>query len=784
MQKVVKHTAASVFLGSLCLVAQAQGPLTGEKLEQRVQELLSQMTLEEKCRLSYAQSKFSSPGVPRLGVPELWTSDGPHGVRMEINWNDWGHSHWTNDSVTVFPALTCLAATWNPDMALLYGQSVGEEARYRKKNVLLGPGVNIYRTPLNGRNFEYMGEDPYLSSEMCVPYIIGLQQNGVGACLKHYILNDQEEYRGHVDVRVSDRALYEIYLPAFKAAVQRANVWSIMGSYNCYKGQHNTHNDILINKILKGEFGFKGAIISDWGATHDTREAALCGLDLEMGSYTNGLTSESKGFTYEDYYLGKAYLQMCKRGEIPDSVINDKAARMLRLLLQTSPNAQLAPGVKPSGALNSPEHLAAARAIGDEGVVLLKNGGVLKGHKPAKGACTEALLPIDVKRYKKILVVGENAVRCLSEGGGSSELKPRDEVSPLRGLKARFGAETTIEYAEGYVSGPSMYGRIIEIPTSRYDSLRADAVAKAKEADLIIYIGGLNKNHFQDCEGGDRLGYELPFHQDELINALLDVQPRMVMVLISGNAVEMPWIDRVPSLVQSWYVGSQAGPVLADILSGDVNPSGKTVFSYPVRLEDCPAHYYGLSSYPGVHPDSLSFYNEKNPGKRNTSANSRSHHGKGNEAQVYAEDIFVGYRWYDTMGKGKDKWADKRIHLLFPFGYGLSYTTFQYGKPSIDGTRVTVAVKNTGSVAGKEVVQFYVGDDQASVKRPRKELKYFKKVSLAPGEEKTVTYDIKPEDLKFFDEAKHDWVSEPGTFHIYVCASSADERGSVVYELK
>ena len=733
------------FLATLLLICSistvsAQTPVymdDAQLIEARVKDALSRMTLEEKVALCHAQSKFSSAGVPRLGIPELWMSDGPHGVRAEINWNDWGYANWTNDSITAFPALTCLAATWNPDMSAKYGKAIGEEARYREKDVLLGPGVNIYRTPMNGRNFEYMGEDPYLASVMCVPYIQELQKNGVAACVKHYALNNQELWRGHIDVNLSDRALHEIYLPAFKAAVEEGGAWSIMGAYNKIRGQHACHNDFTLNKILKGDWKFDGCVITDWGGAHDTYEAAVNGLDIEMGSYTNGLTSESV-FTYNDYYLANPYLQMLKDGKVPMSTIDDKASRILRLIFRTAMNRQ-----KPYGSVATEEHYAAAREIGNEGIVLLKNAPVVK-----KGA---PLLPIDAAKYQNILVVGDNAVRLLNQGGGSSELKVKDMVSPLDGLRAAYGDK--VAYAKGYAAGRPMYGRADEIPQNVVDSLRAEAVEMAKKADLVVLVGGLNKNHFQDCEGGDRLEYGLPFGQDELIEALLGVNKNLVLVLLSGNAVEMPWVSRVPAIVQGWYLGSMGGKSLADILSGAVNPSGKLPFSFPAKLTDCGAHAFDELSYPG---DSIK--------------------------QEYKEDILVGYRWHDT----------KKIPALFPFGHGLSYTTFTYGKPvasakamAADGTlTVTVAVKNTGSIAGKEIVQLYVGDDKCSVLRPVKELKHFAKVGLAPGEEKSVTFTLTPDDLKFYDEASAAWKYEPGKFKAYVCASSADVRGVVSFEVQ
>lgn len=734
-----KQLFATLLFACSVTTLQAQTPIyldDTQPIESRVKDALNRMTLEEKVALCHAQSKFSSAGVPRLGIPEIWMSDGPHGVRAEINWNDWGYANWTNDSITAFPALTCLAATWNPEMSAQYGKAIGEEARYRKKDVLLGPGINIYRTPLNGRNFEYMGEDPYLAGVMCVPYIQEIQKNGVAVSVKHYALNNQELWRGHIDVELSDRALHEIYLPAFKAAVQQGGAWTVMGAYNKVRGQHACHNELLLQKILKGDWGFDGVVVTDWGGAHDTYEAAMNGLDIEMGSYTNGLTSES-AFTFDDYYLAHPYLKMLKEGKVPVATIEDKASRILRLIFRTAMNRR-----KPYGSMTTEAHYAAAREIGNEGIVLLKNAPVEK-----KGA---PLLPIDAAKYQRILVVGDNAVRLLNQGGGSSELKVKEMVSPLDGLRAAYGEKVC--YARGYAAGRPMYGNVEEIPQTVVDSLRAEAVAMAKEADLVILIGGLNKNHLQDCEAGDRVEYGLPFGQDELIEDLIGVNKNLVLVLLSGNAVELPWIDRIPAIVQGWYLGSMGGQSLADVLSGAVNPSGKLPFSFPAKLADCGAHAFDALSYPG---DSI--------------------------RQVYKEDILVGYRWHDT----------KKIPALFPFGHGLSYTTFTYGKPvasartlASDGSlTVKVAVKNTGAVAGKEVVQLYIGDDKCSVLRPVKELKHFQKVALAPGEEKTVTFAITPDDLKFYDETRGGWTMEPGKFSVYVGASSADIKGKLTFEL-
>lgn len=705
-----------------------------QPIELRVKDALKRMTLEEKTRLSYAQGKFSSPGCPRLGIPELWMSDGPHGVRAEINWNNWGYAGWTSDSCTAFPALTCLAASWNPQLAHKYGKAIGEEARYRKKDVLLGPGVNIYRTPLNGRNFEYLGEDPYLASQMCVPYIQGVQENGVAACVKHYALNNQELWRGHIDVQVSDRALREIYLPAFRAAVQQGHVWSIMGSYNKVRGTHATHHELLNNKILKDEWGFDGCVITDWGAAHDTYQAAMYGLDIEMGSYTNGLTTESE-FGYDDYYLGKNYLKMIKDKKIPMNIVDEKAGRVLKLIFRTAMNSH-----RKFGSMNSTEHENTAYEIATEGIVLLKNDK-LKKQVP--------LLPINEKLYRKILVVGDNATRNLMQGGGSSELKVQKAISPLDALKQHFGDK--VFFAQGYAAGKPIYGGIEQISQSTIDSLRNDAVHKAQTADLVIFIGGLNKNHNQDCEGGDRISYSLPFEQDKLISELSEANKNLIAVIISGNAVEIPWINDVPSIIQSWYLGSIGGNALADVLTGKVCPSGKLPFSYPKKLEDCPAHHFGSISYPG---DSI--------------------------RQEYKEDILVGYRWYDT----------KNIKPLFPFGYGMSYTTFDYGKAQIsqkhmknnETLEISLKIKNTGNLKGKEVVQLYIGDEKCSLLRPTKELKKFIKVDLNPGEEKNISFNINAEDLKFYDNRVQKWIVEPGKFKAYIGSSSADIRNIIEFE--
>ena len=706
-----------------------------QPIEKRVEDALSRMTLEEKVAILHAQSKFSSAGVPRLGIPEVWCTDGPHGIRPEVLWDEWDQAGWTNDSCTAFPALTCLAATWNPEMSALYGKSIGEEARYREKDILLGPGVNIYRTPLNGRNFEYMGEDPYLSSRMVVPYIEEVQKNGVAACVKHFALNNQEAHRHGIDVEVDDRALNEIYLPAFKAAVQEGGAWAVMGAYNKYKGEHCCHNRYLLNDILKRDWAFDGVVVSDWGGTHDTKQAAENGLDMEFGSWTDGLSWGASN-AYDNYYLAAPYLDMLRKGEASTATLDDKARRVLRLIFRTAMNTR-----KPFGSLNSPEHLAAARRIAGEGMVLLKNEG--------------GVLPIDLGRAKTIAVVGENAIKMMTVGGGSSSLKVRHEYTPLEGIRAAAAGKAEVIYERGYVGDVTGdYNGVKtgqDLSESRSEAqLIADAAAAARKADAVIFVGGLNKSNHQDCEGDDRLQYGLPYAQDKVIGALAEANPNLAVVIVSGNAVAMPWIDRVPAVLEAWFSGSEAGNALADVVFGAVNPSGKLPFTFPVRLEDNGAH--ALGEYPGA------------------------------DKVKYNESIFVGYRWHDK----------EQLKPLFAFGHGLSYTAFAVGNVKADRTtrapngsiRISADVTNTGDRAGAEVVQLYIGDEQSSLPRPVKELKGFQKVSLNPGQTQTVTFEITPGMLQYYDDAKGAWVAEPGAFTAYVGAASDDIRGTVEFELK
>lgn len=753
----MKHFILSCAL-SMAAIATSSAQQTGQlpvyldntkPVEQRINDAIARMTLQEKIRIIHAQSKFSSAGVPRLGFPDFWTDDGPHGVRPDVLWDEWEQAGQTNDSCVAFPALTCLAASWNPQMSRIYGESLGEEALYRGKDMILGPGVNIYRTPLNGRNFEYMGEDPYLASIMVVPYIQGLQSKGVSACVKHYCLNNDEEYRHQVNVIVSDRALHEIYLPAFKAAVEKGKTWGIMGAYNLYKNEHNCHNQWTLNKILKGDWKYDGVVVSDWGGAHDTDQAVKNGLDIEFGTWTNGLTMGASN-AYDNYYLAVPYIKGIQEGKYTTKELDEKVRRVLRLFYRTTMNPN-----RPHGFLCSESHYAAARQIAEEGIVLLQN----KNH----------VLPINTQKAQRVLVVGENAVKMMTVGGGSSSLKVQREISPLDGLKSRLEKDNVeVEFARGYVGDVSgnyngvTTGQNLEDKRSEAE-LIAEAVGKAKHADYVVMFGGLNKSDYQDCEGHDRKQLELPYAQDKLIEALAKANKNFIYVNISGNAVAMPWKEKVAGIIQGWYIGSESGEALASILTGDKNPSGKLPFTWVNALQEVGAH--ALNTYPGTW---------RKEGGAKTEGNIID--------EEYKEGIYVGYRWNDK----------KNIKPAFAFGHGLSYTQFAISNlrsdknlmNQNDSITFTVNVKNTGKRAGAETIQLYIHDVKASVDRPYKELKGFQKVYLQPGESKNVNITINKQALSFYDETAASWKAEAGKFEALVGNASDQLKLKKAFELK
>ena len=665
-------------------------------LETRAEDLLSRLTLEEKISIIHADSKFTTAAIPRLGIPRRWMSDGPHGVREDVGPDTWQAAGHTDDFSTAMPAGICLAATWNPDLGFSEGEAIGQEARERGKDIMLGPGVNILRTPLCGRNFEYLGEDPFLSSRMAVGYIRGAQSQDISSCVKHFALNNQEFQRGSINVDVDERTLHEIYLPAFKAAVQEAGVWSVMGSYNQFRGQHCCENDNLLNKVLKDEWGFKGLVMSDWAGVHDTREAVLNGLDLEMGTERN----------YNDFYLAQPYLDGLKSGAFTPAGLDDKVRRNLRVMIAT----HVLDADRKPGSLNTAAHETVARRVAEEGIVLLKN----ENHA----------LPLDAKTIKTIAVIGENATRLHAHGGDSSGIKAFYEITPLQGILSRAGKTMNVIYSEGYQRNGGA-------------DLADRAIAAAKAADAVIYIGGLNHDKGFDCEGADRTSLKLPYGQDGLIQRIVAANPKTIVVL-EGTMVEMDsWLGQVPAVLQAWYPGMEAGNALARVLFGDVNPSGKLPATFPKRLEDSPAH--ALGNYPGT-----------------------------NGTVTYAEGLLVGYRWFEA----------KKIEPLFPFGFGLSYTTFEYSNlklvPGDAGVTAEFEIKNAGAVAGAEVAQLYIHPENPTVTRPEKELKGFKKVFLKAGETQTVSIPLIRSAFAFYDPDKKGWVAEKGGFKILVGGSSRD----------
>ncbi|MBX0290306.1 glycoside hydrolase family 3 C-terminal domain-containing protein [Hymenobacter sp. HSC-4F20] len=700
--------------------------------EAKIDQLLRQLTLEEKIAMIHANSAFAAGGIKRLGIPEVMTSDGPHGVRPEQG-RDWKGVKDANDAGTYLPTGNTLASTWNPALGYAFGSVLGSEAAFRGKDIILGPGINIIRTPLNGRNFEYLSEDPYLISKMVVGYIKGVQDQGVSACVKHYAANNQEEHRNDVDVYMSERALRELYLPGFKAAVQEGGVHTLMGSYNKFRGTYATHNAYLMNQVLKGEWGFNGLVISDWGSVHDTQEALRNGTDLEMGtdlSLMYGSVDQTAGggnstaSLYDRFFLANAALDAVKKDKSLEPLLDDKVRRILRVMYKTN---MLDGAKRKAGAYNTPEHQATARKVAEEGIVLLKNEG--------------NFLPLK-KTTKTFAVIGANATRENAMGGGSSQVKAKYEITPLQGLQKALGSQAKITYAPGYTiaRGQKADAQLIQ-----------QAVAAAKAADVAIIVGGSThgydyskwSDNAYDAEGFDKPDMKMPFGQDELIQAVLKANPNTVVVLMGGGPIDVSaWAGQAKGIVEAWYPGMEGGTALARVLFGDVNPSGKLPMTFPVKLEDSPAHKLG--EYPSTAGNPLK--------------------------QTYKEDVFVGYRYFDTY----------KVAPQFAFGHGLSYTTFEYGKltvkPGTQSATVTLSVRNTGKVAGAEVVQLYVHDEQASVKRPEKELKAFEKVFLKPGEAKTVTLTLGPDAFRYYDEAKKQWVLEPGKFSLLVGSSSRDIR--------
>ena len=732
MKKIIGVIACGLFLNA----AAASSQVTDKEkvqMEKRIEKLIKKMTLEEKVGLLHGNSKFYVAGVERLGIPEWSLSDGPHGVRAEINRHDWAYAGWTNDSASYFPTGTAFAAAWNPELAYRRGEVLGEEARWRKKDVLLGPGVNIIRSPLCGRNFEYMSEDPYMNSVLAVAYIKGLQSRDVACSVKHFAVNNQETNRTTVDVECSERALREIYLPAFKAAVQEGGALTVMAAYNKFRGEFCAENNYLVRKILRNEWGFDGVYVTDWGAAHSTIPSMEAGLDLEMGTLID---------KYEDWYYANPLIEAVKSGKIPMSLVDEKVGDVLRVMIKTNvldPKKRFGPG-----SMNTKEHQQATYDAAAEAIVLLKN--------------QNNLLPLDFSSIKSLAVIGDNATRKHSNGGLSSEIKAVYEVTPLEALRAKWGDKVDIRFAQGYEklstfvegSNNGQSSGTFSSKTQESDALLKEAVEVARTSDVALLVCGLN--HDYDTESFDRLNMDIPYGQVELIQEVVKANPRTIVVMIAGSPLNMATVDICsPAIVWAWFNGMEGGNALVDVLSGKVNPSGKMPFTTPVSLDQSPAH--ALGNFPG----------------RDLKVN-------------YEEDILVGYRWFDTKG----------LPVVYPFGYGLSYTTFNYSNlntdkktyDQADTIQATFTLTNTGDREGAEVAQLYVSDPVCSVMRPVKELKGFKKVFLKPGESRRITLDIPVSSLAFYSEAQSQFVVEPGEFILQLGASASDIKQRISVEVK
>lgn len=696
-----------------------------------IEALLSKLTLEEKIAMIHANTMFSSGGVERLGIPALTYTDGPHGVRWESVPNGWESTEWKNDACTYLPALSALSATWNRDLARRYGEVLGAECKARGKHVSLAPGVNITRSVLNGRTWEYFGEDPFLTAELAVSYIQGVQSKGVASCVKHFALNSQAYHQYTISSEVDDRAFYEIYMPAFEAAVKRAGVMAVMPAYNKVRGHWCTENTWLIDTVLRQEFGFDGVVVSDWNAVHSTERAALCGTDVEMGT----AKKRDGKYDFDSYYFAKPLLEKVRNGDIPEDCIDRKVRNILRLMLRLDLIGKAPYDTTGMAAkLAVPQHTAIAREVAEESFVLLKN--------------RDGKLPLDARRYRKIAVVGANAATLFAKGGGSTKLKAKYEISALEGLKSYLGSGCTVTYAPGYEILDRKYVAAMHRFTDEFDvssdDLVRDAVKKASEADLVIYVGGLTHEHGMDCEGYDRPDMKLPYKQDELIGKIMEANPNTVVVLMAGSPIEMgAWYEETDALLQCSFLGMEGGHALARVLFGDVNPSGKLTNTWAVRLEEMPDHVFG--EYPGA-----------------------------DEKVRFNEGVMVGYRYFDTYG----------VTPQFEFGYGLSYTTFDYsdlviapvwaaGEQEFD---VSFTITNTGGRYGQETAQVYVRQHQCSVERPQKELKGFEKVALQPGESKRIHVKLPLRALQYYDTTSKSWKDDAGKFSIFVGASSRDIR--------
>ena len=713
---------------SISIAAQAQKyPTRLLDNESQIENIIKGMTLEEKVAMLHGKNMFSSAGIERLGIADIEYADGPFGIREEMEPHSWNSANLTTDSATFFPTGSALAATWSTEWAYAYGRGMSREARLRGKDMILGPAINIQRIPTGGRTYEYLSEDPMLSGALAVAYTRGAQDDGTAVCLKHYALNNQEDYRGFVDVHISDRAMHEIYLRPFEMAVREADAWGVMAAYNKVNGRWCSENEHLLNTVLRKQWGFPGMVISDWGGVHSTVDAVTSGMNVEMPG---------------SRFMGQALIDSVKAGKVSEAVIDQRVREILRVRFTVKPIAKEDANRLPVG---NPEEMTTALEIARRSIVLLKN---------------DSLLPIDIKRIKSIAVIGENAVTKMALGGVGAGVKTRQEVTPLEGLQALVGNTIKLIYEPGYKSYDRDSRNKRLSPQQKIDAqLMAQAVKAAKKADLVIYFAGDNRE--VETEGSDRKSITLPSGQDELAIALAKANKRLITVIVSGGPVDISTVDEVSdALMVSWFNGSMGGQALAEVLTGKISPSGKLPITWTKHLEDVPA--YATGSYP-QHVENNNqgdifvglVHNQSNDRRQQLIAN-------------YAEKEMVGYRWYDC----------RDVPVAYPFGYGLSYANFQYSDikviPTAEGLDVHFKLTNTSSIDAEEVPQVYVSRPLSNIERPVKELKGFKRVALKAGERKEITIPIRRNDLCHWDEAAQTWMLEPGKIIIQVGGSSKD----------
>ena len=729
-----------------------------KKREKAIEKLVKKMTLDEKIAMIHGTTLFNSGAVERLGIPGIVTSDGPMGVRAEFMEDRWLPAGNQDDMASYLPSNSALASSWNTELAHTVGYVLGAEARGRGKDVILAPGINIKRDPRCGRSFEYMSEDPCLTAALAVPFIRGVQENDVAACVKHFAANVQETDRSMVDEAIDERTLYEIYLPAFKAAVQEAGSYSIMGAYNKINGFHCCESKRLLDEILREEWGYDGAVISDWGGIHKTKEAAECSIDLEMSVFPD----------FDDYRLANPLKELIQKGEISEDVVDAKVRNLLRMMYRLKMIGPKKESRK-AGTYNAPAHREAALRTAQESMILLKNEA--------------QVLPLDAKKIKKLVVIGANAAMLHANGGGSAEIKALYEICPLAGLKMYLGGNTQVEYVKGYYVPEKLQesdiswqatsiddekgievGQAVRDASSeqanarqrkdaeerlkvqerekaeiheKNEKLFAQAIEAAKDADAVIFVGGLN--HEFDVEGFDRPDMKLPYEQDLLIEALLQVRKDIVLTFVGGSPVEMPWREQAKTVLWSYYAGMETGNAFAKIIFGEVNPSGKLAETFPARYEDCVTAKNGQFGVWGKI--------------------------------TLEEGPYFGYRHFDRQ----------HIKPAFCFGHGLSYTEYEYSgltmkKEKGGNINLTFSVKNIGKRAGAEIVQVYIAPISARTTRPDKELKAFAKVGLGAGKTKKVSLTLKQEDFAYFDEALHKFVTDEGDYEILIGASCEDIR--------